>query len=265
MMIAMKKTLVLLLSASVLAGCSFYTTNVNDIRFESTRMDQRLEIPVGDVEVSADQLTYLGWVDAYVQKPSALEPDPTQEQVNFVLAHIGKQRGADAVIHVTYKEGISLSGRTRLEGRGQAIRIDSLHTENAVTPPAFNSISNNTVAPPASRQRLTDQLSARTAEPAATSATVPAATPSASRSNTPPPATSVVITTPDDNTQYRTSRRDKMSEQRERTELMLNNARFLEQKAQEHHDRDMHNATLRLIQQLESQRRFFAEQEENAR
>lgn len=303
----MNKSAVCLLAALLLAGCSHYTTTSKDIRFESTHLHIRTAIPVGDVEYGADEISYLGWVDAFVQKPSALQPDPTKDQVNYVLAHLAKERGADAVIHVTYKESIGVTGLTRLEARGQAIRIDKLHAEDPAKPAEFTSVRTQTLSAASDQKTLREQLADHTAQSINTSSrtepVAPIAAPVATEDSVayvgpdvpmfiekaPTPIRTETddlpvfnhleekkkqerpapigaqapakVTPESESFSYTASRRDRMTEQRERTDLMLTNARFLEKKALEHSDKDAMNAALRLIQMLEAQRRFFIEQE----
>lgn len=287
----MKKTCLLLLAALSIAGCSHYTTNSKDIRFESVNLHIRPAIPVGGDEHPNEKFSYLGWVDAYVQKPSSLQPDPTEAQVNYVLAHLAKERGADAVVHVTYKNSIGITGLTRLEARGQAIRLDKPEAKAGTQ---FTPLRVTTVTPLSEQKSLGEKLNELSAPlppivpTEANPAPVAADSPievlhhdeqpiiaderpvfnhldqPAKKKERPAPigSASIAKVTPEaEYFSYTASRRDKMAEQRERVDLMLNNARFLENKAKESGDRDALNASLRLIQMLESQKRFFIEQE----
>lgn len=260
----MKKTLALMLASSLLAGCSFYTTN-SDLRFENTRLDRKLPIPVGEPTEPADQLTFLGWVDAYVQKPNVMAADPTRLQVDHVLAHLAKQRGADAVIHVSYKEAVGMNTLKRLEARGQAVRFNSRHANNKTTPESFTSVAVTTALPPSDKLRLTEQLNTQPVDmqsayqtPAEQAPATPVAKPLPAAVTTADTATRKQLT----DSNY-TGQRDALTEQRDRLQLMLNNARFLQKKAEEHNDKDMQNSAMRLIQLLESQQRYFDSQEQD--
>ena len=108
-------------------GCSTYTTNT-DITFASTTLiGQEPEIYVGDITETADKLTFLGAVEAIVKKPNIFDEDPTPKQADIVLAHLGKEKGADAVIHVEYKYGIA---NGRITATGQAVKINTTNSYN---------------------------------------------------------------------------------------------------------------------------------------
>lgn len=114
-----------LLAVLLLAGCSTYRTN-SDLSFDTVQLDQyKPVIPVGDVDFAVEELTFLGWVEAEVTKPSILHDDPTERQAAIVLGYLAQQeKNADAVIHVSYKLGGNLSPLTRMVARGQAVLIN---------------------------------------------------------------------------------------------------------------------------------------------
>lgn len=123
-----------LLSASLImlmvalgSGCSLYTTNT-DITFTSTSLlDQEPAIHVGDITETPDKLTFLGSIVATVKKPNPFDDNPTIAQANIVLAHQAVKMGADAVIHVKYKTGIT---EGRLDATGQAVKINTINSYN---------------------------------------------------------------------------------------------------------------------------------------
>lgn len=112
---------VVLLVTSICSACSTYKTNT-DLTFDSVWLSGQVPaVYVGEIENTADQLTFLGWVDAQVNRPSIMHEEPTKEQADIVLAYQAKQLGADAVTHVTYKRGVL----TEMIARGQAVIINS--------------------------------------------------------------------------------------------------------------------------------------------
>lgn len=105
-----------------LCACSNYRTN-SHLSFSDRFPYEKPSIPIGKLDVTEDKLTYLGWINAEVTKPVPIAAPPTKEQVNLVLAELGKEKGADAVTFVSYKEG--LAGNT-LFGKGQAVKFNTL-------------------------------------------------------------------------------------------------------------------------------------------
>lgn len=119
----MKKFYSLLLLSLVLTGCSTYKTSNNDILFSRPNIDQQPLIPVGELPLENDQYTFLGWVEAYVQKPAVWKPNATEEQAKFILSYAAQEQDADAVIHISYREKFNYLGLRRLIIRGQAIKL----------------------------------------------------------------------------------------------------------------------------------------------
>lgn len=115
--------LLLLVIVGQLAACSTFRTNTKT-SFDSIHLSgQKPVIHVGDISEKPDQLTLLGWVDASVTQARWFGDKPTQAQVDIILAEQGEALGADAVIYVTYSSKSSASLLTKLEARGQAVRL----------------------------------------------------------------------------------------------------------------------------------------------
>lgn len=267
----MKKNLILLFCSFFLASCTTYKTSDSDLAFASVHIKQAPVIPVGDMDTDDKAISFLGWIDVFVQKPNMLEPDATKEQVNYVLAHTAEKRGANAVIHVTYKESLNLTGRKKMYGRGQAVRLSNPLEAEPSTPQPFISakLAQPTLSEPILAAEANDEAMAVQAPlPSAVAPAIVQTAPIAYTEQEPAAA----IIQPRSDAIILTSRKtligaqqppvseqafDGLSEQANRMQQMLNSARFLEQKAKAHNDKDMYNATLRLIQMLESQQRFF--------
>ncbi len=127
-----------------LCACSNYRTN-SHLSFSDRFPYEKPSIPIGKLDVTEDKLTYLGWINAEVTKPVPIAAPPTKEQVNLVLAELGKEKGADAVTFVSYKEG--LAGNT-LFGKGQAVKINTLeHKPHSPMATAGTKGSNTIVTP----------------------------------------------------------------------------------------------------------------------
>ena len=121
-----KNSLIISLLVIFLAGCSTYKTN-SDITFSSTLLSgEHPVIPVGK-DVPSNMVTYLGWVEAEVTSPHYFSKSPTQEQVDIVLAKKAQAIGADAVIHVEYSNKVNVATLGKLNGKGQAVRINAWH------------------------------------------------------------------------------------------------------------------------------------------
>lgn len=120
----MKKQLILLLiSACFISACSTYKTN-SKTTFKSTLLSgQEPVIHVGEITEKPDKLVLLGWVEASVSKPSIISKNPTEEQANIILAEKGQALGADAIIYVTYRTRIGSLLLSKIEARGQAVKL----------------------------------------------------------------------------------------------------------------------------------------------
>lgn len=114
-----------LLCILLLSSCSTYKTSSNDISFTGTKFHEQPVLPLENQGLDNQDIRFLGWIEAYVLSPSVFKSAPTQQQVNYVLAHQAKQQGADAVLHVSYKESFSATGKSRITAKGQAIQIKS--------------------------------------------------------------------------------------------------------------------------------------------
>lgn len=272
-MIIMKNSLKFPLTVCLLialTGCSSYRTNT-DISFSSTLLSgQKPAMPV-DAEVPADQITYLGWVDARVVKPSYFHDAATKEQANIVLAEQAKKLGADAVINVNYKRGINMATLPKLDARGQAVRINAWHigepdpsvvmAEHAYTSPTLTLPNNgnthskpvidlNAKAAQTAPSLTTTSVDLTAIVPLTATATIPAAASVTS-------ATTAVNTIPNAaNTATTPSMADPMGidkgEQVNSLNIMLANAKFLQAKAKEHKDKDMYKSASRLVHQIEN-------------
>ncbi|NRA42616.1 MAG: hypothetical protein HRU21_09970 [Pseudomonadales bacterium] len=104
---------------SALSACATYSTNT-DIAFDGLRVDQKPEVLLTAEGVEASKIDYLGWVVAEVNRPSFFHSKPTKAQADIVLAHLAKQRGAQAVLFVEY----DWNAFGNLSARGQAILLE---------------------------------------------------------------------------------------------------------------------------------------------
>ncbi len=110
----------------LLSACSTYHSN-SEFEFDSVHLSgQKPALPIVK-KLPADQITYLGWVEAEVYSPSLFHEAPSQEQVNIVIADKAQRLQADAIMHVEYKDGFTMSAKARLVARGQAVRINAWH------------------------------------------------------------------------------------------------------------------------------------------
>ena len=79
-----------------------------------------VELYTGGVERSYRSL---GMIEAKRSKRSALSQDPTLEEVNSELRQKAAELGANAVLRVDYKRGMSLTSYGVLTARGEAVLI----------------------------------------------------------------------------------------------------------------------------------------------
>ena len=311
----MKKSLLLLLASVLLASCSTYKTSDSDLTFSSIELNAEPVIPVGDdIDTQGKNIMFLGWIDVFVKKPNILEPDATEEQVNYVLAHTAAKRGANAVIHVSYKAGLNLTGQRKLFGRGQAVYLtpplDQQPSVVEITP--SDEVSEQAPAQLATPIQEAEKPVVEQAQPEIVAAEEESApliiatedkqseevsaisepeqtfeqTPEQIEAPQPQKVSAVLINqaTPQQDTKKSDessgviikAKQDApiasdvplpvqiqsiqgLSDEQNRLQLMLNSARFLEQKARKHKDKDMHRTTLNLIQLLESHQRFLSD------
>lgn len=287
----------LLLAFALLAACSTYKSN-SELTFETIELNEyKPVIPVGDLDVTADQLTYLGWLEAEVTKPSILHDDPTERQAAIVLGYLAqKEKGADAVIHVSYKLGGNLSPLTRIKARGQAVKINRLPeqeqtaatapaetTDTAKPPPADNATPGSTEAitettapqaveqpePPAGTVKegeldIEAELAKATAPPITDAQRMPYPAPESGKKDT--KAKGYIRKEKPQDPAARLYNelieRDANADRRERIDLILNNIYYLEEKAEAYNDEDMKRATERMMQLLQNLRQEFEEPEE---
>lgn len=106
-----------------ISSCSIYKTSSQDIVFTGTEFYEPAVLPMGDMAIDNQNKRFMGWVEAYVTSPGWFKEAPTEQQVNYVLAHQAKQQGADAVMHLSYKKTITATGKSRIIAKGQAIQL----------------------------------------------------------------------------------------------------------------------------------------------
>jgi|GEM_PF-4365168 len=287
----MKKTLIILIAGFCIASCSTYKTSDPDLSFTSVDINEDPVIPVGHIDTQGKAINFLGWIDVFVQKPNMIQADANEELVNYVLAHTAAKRGANAVIHVSYKESLNLTGRKKMFGRGQAVLLT--HREEEKPAPAKPLLSAELVEPteavipspaaaetqpvtepsipatievateaPIEETQLAEQEQAPV-EQAIVVTTPPRKVPAESSAIINKQATGGVIYTPKkdspaaEKTLFTNRSYDDLSDEQNRMQLMLNTARFIESKIQTLNDKDLHSASSRLIQMLESQQQYL--------
>ena len=214
------------------SACSTYTSN-SDVSFPSIHLSgQKPSLPVVDA-APADQVTYLGWVEAEVRSPSYFHQKPSKEQVNIILAKKAEALQADAVIHVDYKPGITMSTRAKLTGHGQAVRINAWHIGEP--DPAVVMAEHKT-----EDLREKEELLLTAPEIAARAVDQPETLPAT------PVTISPLLTKPDTDIEKSDVTKNNALNK------MLKNAEFLKQHAKINKDRSMYKAASRLTQQIEN-------------
>ena len=112
-----------LITIVLISGCAAYRSDT-EAEFDSSQVSGLPVIHVGEIEETPDKLEYLGWVEATVTRLTHFHDKPTREQVDVALGLKGQERGANAVIYVSYKDdvlGLSLTGK------GQAVKLADEH------------------------------------------------------------------------------------------------------------------------------------------
>jgi hypothetical protein len=89
------------------------------------------------VHVGEPDLPYedLGWVSVTVGAGTVLSKAPTIKDANLRLREKLVGLGANAVVHVTYKRGISAGSWKALTAQGRAARLHSVHRGRSVWAP----------------------------------------------------------------------------------------------------------------------------------
>jgi hypothetical protein len=82
------------------------------------------DIAIYNADIEQPRKT-LGEITAKVGKGSVFSNAPTIEDVNFKLQEEASKLGANAVINVTYKRGMSLTSYSALKAVGTAIIVES--------------------------------------------------------------------------------------------------------------------------------------------
>ncbi len=82
------------------------------------RADQ-IEIHVGSVDFAYEPIREL---EAKCEATTALAKAPTMEDVNFKLQELAASVGANAVVNVTYKSGMSLTSWKSMKATGLAVK-----------------------------------------------------------------------------------------------------------------------------------------------
>lgn len=104
----------IMVAASVLSGCASYRTNssISEIKND-------IAVIEGVPNIKYKELAK---IEGTVKKLTLFHKDPTKEQVNVVLIEKARTVGADAVIKVTYKSGISATTYGYITASGVAIK-----------------------------------------------------------------------------------------------------------------------------------------------
>lgn len=254
-----------------LAACSTYKTSSNDISFTGTKFYEQPVLPLGDQGLDNQEMRFLGWIESYVLSPSVFKAAPTKQQVNYVLAHQAKQQGADAVLHISYKESFSVTGKTRLTAKGQAIKIranedsqSKLAAEDKQQPTHLpSSVAIDTTPIPLEQQADSNEdVNAAFEENTVTSSDLILER-QAEVVKAEPPRSALVLKEEKAEAKNRSGMQliihlnQFYDDEMNRMQLMHNNAAYLKQQAQKYNDKAMLNAAERLLEQLEQQQQAF--------
>ena len=105
-----------------IVSCANYRTNT-EVEFDSTKVPHYdKSIPVLETDLKDKQYSTISEVEAVVKKLTLFHSRPTNEQANYVLRHIAKEKNADAIINVKYDYGFGFDSWGVLTAKGMLVK-----------------------------------------------------------------------------------------------------------------------------------------------
>ncbi|GJL81268.1 MAG: hypothetical protein DHS20C01_09020 [marine bacterium B5-7] len=123
--------LLIIASLVTTTGCASYRVSSNvdsEPTVDATSNSTTEFSPESTVIISEDSLpgrtyTEVGPIEVTVKKLTAFHKNPTREQANAALMDKARTIGADAVIDVTYKNGVGLTTWGYIKANGSGVKL----------------------------------------------------------------------------------------------------------------------------------------------
>ena len=118
-----KVPLIALLFITTFSGCSSYRTSSNIKSDGATVVDSRKSVIISTDSLPDHKYTEFGPIEVSVKKLTIFHKDPTKEQANIALIEKARAIDADAVVNVSYKEGIGMMTWGYIDAAGTAVKF----------------------------------------------------------------------------------------------------------------------------------------------
>lgn len=110
------------IAMAMTSGCASYrvSSNVEPAAVPAASSSQVL---LAEDNLPGRKYKELGAVEVSVKKLTLFHKDPTKEQANEALIQRARALNADAVINITYKEGVGFTTWGYIDAKGTAVKL----------------------------------------------------------------------------------------------------------------------------------------------
>lgn len=112
-----------LLIATLTSGCASYRTSSNISSDAPAGLSANTKVLIAGDSLPNRKYKELGPVEVSIKKLTVFHNDPTKEQANEALSEKARAIGADAVINVTYKNGIGFTTWGYMDANGIGVKL----------------------------------------------------------------------------------------------------------------------------------------------
>lgn len=112
-----------LVSLAAISGCASYRTSSNIDSDAPPAAAPSASVIISEGSLPGRKYREIGPVEVSVKKLTVFHDDPTREQANAALIEKARVIGADAVINVTYKNGIGFTTWGYIDAEGTGVKF----------------------------------------------------------------------------------------------------------------------------------------------
>lgn len=109
------------------SGCSSYRTssNIKADQYKTIVVSPSSPVKIVEGDLVGQDYTVISPIEVSVKKLTAFDKDPTKEQANEALVKNARLIGANAVINVTYQNGIGMMTWGYMDAKGLGVQTSA--------------------------------------------------------------------------------------------------------------------------------------------
>jgi hypothetical protein len=115
--------LVVVISLVTTSGCASYRTSSNIKSEPTSAVSSNIRAIISEGSLPDRKYKEIGPIEVTVKKLTLFHKDPTKEQANEALIEKARAIGADAVINVTYEDGIGPFTWGYIDAKGIGVKF----------------------------------------------------------------------------------------------------------------------------------------------